>query len=172
MDDGVITLRPLALSDRDALFTAASDAEIWAQHPAHDRWQRPVFDGFFDEAMVHGTAFVVIDKASGAMIGSSRYGLERAGPGEVEIGWTFLTREFWGGDTNRRMKRLMLEYALKHFDRVIFLIGETNIRSRRAMEKIGGILTERTYSVDTPGGSINHVIYAIDRQNFTGGPLG
>lgn len=171
LQDDVILLRPLTPDDWEPLFLVASDPLIWALHPAHDRWQMTVFRGYFNEALAQDSAFVIIDKASGDIIGSSRYGFERAGPGEAEIGWTFLARAYWGGETNRRMKRLMLAHALQHFDRVIFLVGQDNLRSRRAMEKIGGRLTERLFRSELKGAVVTHVIYAIDRQGFENGPL-
>src|SRR5688572_1431031 len=104
-----LLLRPLRTDDWDALFAVASDPLIWEVHPAHDRWQEPVFRAFFIDALEQGGALVVIDKASGAMIGSSRYQGHEAGQGgSVEIGWTFLARSHWGGSHNREMKRLML----------------------------------------------------------------
>ena len=166
-----LTLRPLTAADRDALYAAASDPLIWAVHPAHDRWQAPVFRRYFDEALASGGAMVAIDPATGAIIGASRFDTGRAEPGEVEIGWTFLARSHWGGTANAAMKALMVGHALKSFDRVIFLIAETNIRSRRAMEKIGGELTTRTHVTDLAGSPIVHVIYAIDRAGFARGPL-
>jgi RimJ/RimL family protein N-acetyltransferase len=103
LEDERILLRPLRPDDWDALFAAASDPLIWQQHPAHDRWQEPVFHAFFADALAQGGALVAIDKASGAVIGSSRYqGLEAADGGSVEIGWTFLARRFWGGTVNPR----------------------------------------------------------------------
>jgi RimJ/RimL family protein N-acetyltransferase len=89
----------------------------------------------------------------------------------VEIGWSFLARSHWGGATNREMKRLMLEHALAQVARVEFRVGESNLRSRRAMEKIGGRLTGRSEMVDTPSGQMRHVIYEITRESFADGPL-
>ena len=166
-----VTLRPLREDDWDALFAVAADPPIWALHPAHDRWQEPVFRAFFDEALAGGRALVAIDPASGAVIGSSRFDTGRAGPGEVEIGWTFLARSHWGGTTNAAMKALMVGHALTGFDRVIFLIGETNLRSRRAVEKIGAILTDRVDKAEMAGAPVRHVVYAIDRAGFSDGPL-
>jgi RimJ/RimL family protein N-acetyltransferase len=163
-------LRPLRREDWDGLFAVASDPEVWSQHPASDRWQEGVFRGFFEQALESGGALVAIDPARGGIIGSSRYDLERAGTGEMEIGWTFLARRYWGGATNALMKRLMLEHAFRHVERVIFVVGEHNLRSRRAMEKIGGQLTERIIEVaGSPQG--RHVVYAIARHAFAGGPL-
>lgn len=162
LEDETLRLRPLAAADRDAVYAVASDPQVWALHPAHDRWQAPVFRTFFDEAMASGGALAAIDRASGAIIGSSRYDLTWCEPGEVEIGWTFLARSHWGGQTNRAMKRLMVGHALKSFDAVIFRIGETNLRSRRAMEKIGGRLTQRQQVVQMGGREVVHLIYVID----------
>ena len=157
--------------DFDALYAVASDPAIWALHPAHDRHEEPVFRAFFADAMASGGALIVVDRASGAMVGSSRYSFERAGVGEVEIGWTFLARSHWGGATNREVKQMMIGHALRSVDRVVFLVGATNMRSRRAMEKIGGRLTERTHRAVMAGRDAVHVIYAIDAADFAAGPL-
>jgi N-acetyltransferase len=169
--DQLVRLRPLHASDWPGLFAAASDPAIWTLHPAHDRWQEPVFRAFFDLGLQSGGTLVIEDAVTGAMIGSSRYDTERAEASEVEIGWTFLARGHWGGAANRAVKRLMIGHALTMFERVIFLIGETNVRSRRALEKIGGTLTARQMDLPMNGQIIRHVIYAIDRAAFAAGPL-
>jgi RimJ/RimL family protein N-acetyltransferase len=159
----LVELRPATADDWDALFAIASDPLIWAVHPAHDRWQEPVFRAFFDAGLESGGMLVAIDRASGAVIGSSRYDFGRAEPGEVEIGWTFLARAFWGGRHNGEMKRLMLDHAFRFVDRAIFVIGEGNIRSRRAIERVGGTVTDRRYDAMMAGQPSVHVIYAIDK---------
>ncbi len=169
--DDIVRLRPMLPSDFDALFAVASDREIWAIHPAHDRWQEPVFRTFFADGLASGGALVIEDAATGAVIGSSRFDPSRSGPGEIEIGWTFLPRSHWGGVANRTVKRLMIGHALTAYDRVIFLVGEGNIRSRRALEKIGAVLTDRRHDVPLHGGIARHVIYAIDRARFAEGLL-
>jgi RimJ/RimL family protein N-acetyltransferase len=88
-----LLLRPLVPHDWDALFAAAADREIWARHPSHDRWQEPVFRAFFEDALAGGGALAIVDKASGALIGSSRFGEPEARePDSIEIGWSFLAR--------------------------------------------------------------------------------
>ncbi|ANU07170.1 GNAT family N-acetyltransferase [Paraurantiacibacter namhicola] len=167
-----LLLRPLCESDRDALFAVAADAQVWALHPVTDRWQEPVFRQFFDDALAKGGALAVIEKASGAIAGSSRFqAYDPADGGSVEIGWTFLARRMWGSGANAEMKRLMLRHALQSVRRVVFRVGENNLVSRRAMEKIGGILTDRTERVDSPDGGYCNVIYEIDRETFAAGPL-
>lgn len=160
--DDAVRLRPLTQDDFPALFAVASDPLIWELHPAVDRWQEPVFRQFFAEALAGGGALAVEEAASGRIIGSSRYDRTRVEPGEVEIGWTFLARDHWGGATNRRVKRLMIYHALMHFDQAVFYVGADNRRSRRAMEKIGGILLDgRTIDFTMAGAPATHVVYAI-----------
>ena len=174
--NAVVALRPLRSSDWDALFAVASDPAIWAGHPAHDRWTEPVFRAFFADNLASGGALIATDPATGAVIGTSRYDLGRAGPGEVEIGWTFLARAYWGGATNAACKALMIGHALTGptppaYDRVIFLVGETNRRSRGAMAKIGAVLTDRVDEAEMAGKTVRHLVYAIDRAGFAAGPL-
>lgn len=168
-----LLLRPLRPDDWEALFAVASDPLVWEVHPAHDRWQEPVFRAFFDDALARGGALVAIDKPTGAIVGSSRFqNYDPAGGGSVEIGWTFLARSHWGGATNAEMKRLMLRHALAAVERVHFIVGENNFRSRRAMEKIGGRLDDWAELRDMAGGPVRHVRYVIDRESFAAGPLG
>jgi RimJ/RimL family protein N-acetyltransferase len=167
-----LLLRPLLAEDWNALFAAASDPLIWEVHPAHDRWQEPVFRAYFDDAQAQGGALAVIDKGIGTIVGSSRFqNYDPANGGSVEIGWTFLARSHWGGRHNAEMKRLMLAHALASVERVVFRVGETNWRSRGAMEKIGGRLTDRIDVTQLPAGPARHVIYEIDRGSFGSGPL-
>jgi RimJ/RimL family protein N-acetyltransferase len=168
-----LLLRPLVADDWDALYAAASDPLVWELHPANDRWQEPVFRAYFADALAQGGALAVIDKASGAMIGSSRMqAYDPADDGSVEIGWTFLARSYWGGGTNREMKRLMLAHALKYVERVDFRVGENNLRSRGAMEKIGGRLSHRDGgTIETASGPARHVVFEITRESFAQGPL-
>jgi RimJ/RimL family protein N-acetyltransferase len=167
-----LLLRPLRPDDWDALFAVAADPRVWALHPAHDRWREPVFRAFFADALANRGALAVIDKASGEIVGSSRFqGYDAADGGSVEIGWTFLARRLWGGGYNAEMKRLMLAHALRNVERVEFRVGADNVVSRGAMKNIGGRLTDRTDVTVLAGKPIAHVIYEIDRAAFASGPL-
>jgi RimJ/RimL family protein N-acetyltransferase len=135
----LLHLRPLRADDFDALFAVAADPLIWEQHPARDRYQPEVFRAFFDEAMASGGALIATDSRDGQVIGGSRYHGYDAEQSEIEIGWTFLARAYWGGEYNGEMKELMLRHAFTFVDRVIFLIGQENYRSQRAVEKIGAV---------------------------------
>jgi len=158
----LLELRPLRADDFDALYGVASDALIWAQHPSSDRYKQEVFSEFFRDALQSGGALVATDAATGRVIGSSRFHQHDSNQSEVEIGWTFLARSRWGGAYNGEMKRLMLEHAFQFVDSVIFVIGPQNLRSRKAVEKIGGVLVD---SRPDPRGGIN-VVYEITAANF------
>ncbi|WP_176399607.1 GNAT family N-acetyltransferase [Novosphingobium sp. B 225] len=168
-----LLLRPLRADDWQALYAVASDPLIWQLHPAHDRWQERVFRPYFEDALAQGGAVAVIDRSSGAIIGSSRWqGHDPAQGGSVEIGWTFLARSHWGRTCNEEMKRLMLAHAFRWVDRVHFRVGEHNLRSRGAMVRIGGRLTELDGGVvETASGPARHVVYEITRDSFASGPL-
>jgi RimJ/RimL family protein N-acetyltransferase len=133
----LVHLRPLVREDLEDLFRVASDPMIWEQHPAKDRSERAGFVRFFDDALASGGALLATDAETGQVIGSSRFSGYDADLSEVEIGWTFLARSHWGGRYNTEMKRLMLDYAFQSVRSVIFIVGTGNIRSQRAVEKLG-----------------------------------
>jgi RimJ/RimL family protein N-acetyltransferase len=135
----LVELRPLRAEDAEELFRVASDPMIWEQHPARDRYKPEVFVEFFLGALASGGALTAIDLVDGKIIGSSRFHGYDAEVSEVEIGWTFLARSHWGGRYNGEMKRLMVAHALNFVHRVVFLIGTGNVRSQRAIERLGGV---------------------------------
>jgi RimJ/RimL family protein N-acetyltransferase len=156
-----IELRPLVPEDWDNLFAVASDPLIWEQHPKSDRYKEDVFRIFFREALESGGAFVVIDRKTQRIIGSTRFYGYDPEKSEIEIGWTFLARKYWGGRYNREMKELMLDHAFRFVESVIFYVGEKNIRSQRATEKIGAIrngLVRKAYGNHPPALNVRYII--------------
>src|SRR5436190_4979181 len=157
----LIELRRLRPEDWNDLFAVASDPLIWEQHPESDRYKEEIFKVFFRRALECGGAFVIVDTTSQQIIGSTRfYGYDQE-KSEIEIGWTFLARKYWGGRYNREMKQLMLDHAFKFVESVVFYVGEKNVRSQRAMEKIGAIrngLVKRAYGNHPPALNVRYVI--------------
>jgi N-acetyltransferase len=131
------------------LFLVRSSELIWEQHPHNTRYQEEVFKKFFRDALSSGGALIAIDSQTGRVIGSSRYDGYDKEKSQVEIGWTFLARSYWGGVYNGEMKRLMLEHAFKFVHSVIFVIGKQNFRSQKAIEKLGAVQAGST--VDSGG---------------------
>jgi RimJ/RimL family protein N-acetyltransferase len=140
LEGTLVTLRPLRPQDWQPMFAVASDPLIWELHPEPTRYQEAVFRRFFDSGLEAGSALAILAGDSGRIIGSSRYYGHDPQWLEIEIGWTFLERAYWGGRYNREVKRLMLQHAFGFVDTVVFWVGEHNLRSRRAMQKIGGVL--------------------------------
>ena len=158
---GLIELHPLKPDDWDELFAVASDSLIWEQHPERDRYKEDAFRVFFKEALESGGAFVIIDRKSRQMIGSTRFYGYDPEKSEIEIGWTFLARKYWGGRYNAEMKRLLLNHAFKFVETVVFFVGEDNVRSQKAMEKVGAIkvgTATRTYGNHPPTRNLKYVI--------------
>lgn len=158
----LVELRPLQADDFDTLFEVARDPLIWEQHPANDRYKEEVFRKFFQEGLDSGGGFLVSDATDGKVIGSTRYFGYKKDVSEVEIGWTFLARSHWGGRYNAEMKDLMLRHAFKFVDSVVFLIGPQNLRSRRAVEKIGAM--QIANRLDAAGREV--VAYQLTRQSY------
>ena len=157
-----LELRPLLPEDFDELYAVASDPLIWEQHPNSDRHREEVFRGFFQEALDSRGALIASASRDGKTIGSSRFHAYNEEKSEVEIGWTFLARSHWGGVYNLEMKRLMLQHTFRFVNSVVFLVGPQNWRSRRAMEKIGGILIGSRAN----GAGRESVVYQITAAGF------
>ena len=155
-----VLIRPVVSEDWEGMFSVASDPKLWEQHPSRDRYREPVFRKFFEGALSSGSAFSLVERDGGKIIGSSRYHGHAPERSEIEIGWTFLGRAYWGGSYNREIKQLMLAHAFSFVETVVFWVGARNLRSRRAMEKIGGVLREgimtRSITGDEP-----YVVYEI-----------
>lgn len=164
----LIEIRPLAPGDFEALFAAAGDPLIWEQHPESDRHQRDVFQRYFAGAIESRGAFAVIERKSGRIIGSSRYCNLDPVEREVEIGWTFLERAFWGGSYNRELKALMLDHAFRFVDRVVFVVGENNHRSQKALEKIGARFLKSAQLRERDGTLKPNLVFVITRQPPSG----
>jgi RimJ/RimL family protein N-acetyltransferase len=153
----LVRLRPLVADDLSGLQLAASDPLIWEQHPDPQRHAPQAFRRFFDNALNSGGALTAEDPSTGETIGTSRFHGFDPEAGEIEIGWTFLARRYWGGAVNGEMKHLMLRHAFRRADSVIFLIAPENTRSRRAVEKLGAVPDGRR--VDGVG--LHAVLYRV-----------
>ena len=150
LEDDRYRMRPLASTDKAALYRAASDPEIWKVHPSRDRWKPEVFGPYFEFLLNAGGTRVLIDKQSEQVIGCSRYYPTPDIANSISIGFTFVARTYWGGETNRAMKSLMLAHAFRSFDEVWLHIGPDNIRSQKATLKLGA---EYRYDADLDVGA-------------------
>lgn len=152
-----ILVRPMTRADVEPLYAVASDPAIWAMHPESTRWQRAVFTRFADGALSSGGGLVVERRDTGAIIGASRYYDWEPSTRTVVVGFTFLACAHWGDGTNGELKRLMLDHAFTFAEAVWFHVGEHNVRSRRAVEKLGATLA-RTVVSDAGAVSVHYLL--------------
>jgi N-acetyltransferase len=139
LESPVVLLKPLKPEDFEALYHSASDPKIWEQHPNKDRWQREVFQKYFQGAIESKGAFLIIDKATGEVAGSTRFYDYNEAEKSILIGYTFYATKFWGTGLNPAVKRLMMDYIFQFVDRVHFHIGATNFRSQIAIQRLGAV---------------------------------
>ncbi len=168
LQDDRVHLRPVRPEDLDALHAAASDPLIWAQHSETDRHQRAVFQKFFAGALACGGGLVAAHPRTGVLIGSSRFYDWNPDDRSVVIGYSFLSRAHWGDGTNRSMKRLMLDHAFRWARTVWFHVSPGNLRSQRALERIGARLHDRQ-QVMVGGVPSPRLIYALRPGQFSAG---
>jgi RimJ/RimL family protein N-acetyltransferase len=167
LSNELIKLTPLQNGDFERLYLVACDPLIWEQHPNKDRYKREVFQVFFDGAIQSGGAFLVFNNKTGRLIGSSRYCAYNKDTKTISIGYTFLSRDHWGSTFNPALKRLMLDYAFRFVENVIFHIGSRNIRSQKAMEKLGAIkIGEEEMSYFGEAENLNY-IYRIKKGGIS-----
>lgn len=137
----LLELKPLNEADYPELYKAASDPLIWQLHPQPNRYQPEIFKEFFIEALNSQGALSITDSKTSKIIGTSRYYDYSPENSSLVIGYTFLTRKYWGGLYNKELKKLMVNYALKYVKTTYFHVGLGNLRSQKAMLNIGGINT-------------------------------
>lgn len=165
LEDELIKLLPLKASDFETLFEVASDPLIWEQHPVKNRYQRDVFKAFFEGALANQSSFIILDKVSNKPIGSTRYYDFKPESSSIAIGFTFMSRAYWGGPYNRATKKLLIDYAFKFVDQVFFHIGADNIRSQKAIQKIGATKVSEL-DFDLAGQVLPHYEYVIHKNEY------
>ncbi|MBP6557403.1 MAG: GNAT family N-acetyltransferase [Flavobacterium sp.] len=170
LQDNLIQLIPLKESSFEALFAVASDPLVWEQHPNKLRYQREVFQNYFEGAILSKGAFLIRDTKTNEVVGSSRYydydQNDNSTETSVLIGYTFIGRKFWGNGYNKALKKIMLDYAFEHVNKVYFHIGAFNLRSQKAIEKIGAIKVDE-FEVEYYGeDSKLNFVYLIDKSQW------
>nr|WP_294897089.1 GNAT family N-acetyltransferase [uncultured Pedobacter sp.] len=161
-----VTLKPLVPSDFEDLYFVASDKLIWEQHPSFDRYQRDVFERFFKKAIEGQSAFLIRDSVTQEVIGSSRFYNDDPADASIAIGYTFLARKYWGTAVNKSVKMLMINYAFKQgIKNLLFHVGATNLRSQKAVQKLGAIKIKE-FTKEDKGVKTHHIEFAINHKDW------
>ena len=113
--------------------------------------------------LASGGALTVVSQGEQSIIGSSRFDHYDRSRSEIEIGWTFIARSCWGGAYNGEIKRLMLRHAFGSVRNVVFKIHSDNMRSRRAVEKLGAISIAMEPDAEGRG---DNCVYRLERTTY------
>ncbi len=159
-------LIPLQQGDFESLYEVASDPKVWEQHPSKDRYKREVFENFFTGAMESKGAFKIIEKATGDVLGSSRYYDFDEEDNHIFIWYTFYGTKSWGKGINPQVKKLMLDYIFQFVDKVHFHVGKENFRSQTALERLGGQKIAEEEVAYFGEASRTNFVYEIKKENW------
>ncbi len=168
-----ILLRPLQAEDFPPLLPLTQDASLWTYF-THDlstlagleTWAAGHFSG-------DRLQFVVIDKTTQQVLGSTGFGNYFPRDQRIEIGWTWLGKAFQGTGINTQMKSLMLQYAFEELGmiRVEFKTDVLNLPARQALLRLGateeGVL--RSHTLMTQGRRRDTIYYSFLRGEWPAG---
>jgi RimJ/RimL family protein N-acetyltransferase len=143
LEGRIVRLEPMSRAHLDGLAEVAFDPELWRWTIARPT-DRASLEAWMTAAMDNGAAgtevpFVIVERASGRPIGSSRYMNIVPEHRRLEIGWSWVAAAWQRGGANREAKLLMLGHAFEALGchRVEFKTDSLNERSRRALLGIG-----------------------------------
>lgn len=162
LEDDLVKLIPLEESHFEVLYKAASDHLIWEQHPIKDRYTKEVFKPFFDAGIKSKGAFLILDTKTSEIIGTTRFYDYKPENSSIAIGFTFIGRKFWGRNYNRSTKKLLIDYAFQNVNSILFHVGAENIRSQKAVLKLGAT---KINEINFPHNGIDIPHYEYELKN-------
>lgn len=143
LEGGVVRLEPMGIGHLDGLWEAGRDESLWRLIPTNvgsiDDMRRYVETALVDRERGVALPFVTVERASGKVIGSTRFGNIDAANLRAEIGWTWITPAFQRTAVNTEAKLLMLTHAFETWKciRVELKTDALNQRSRAAIKRLG-----------------------------------
>jgi RimJ/RimL family protein N-acetyltransferase len=143
LESASVKLSPLRVEHADALVIAASDGNLWELWftfvPSQDSIGRYINDALNEQAQGLALPFVVIDKASGKVVGSTRFCHADTVNKRVEIGYTWYSKSSQGSSVNKECKNLLLTHAFEVLDAIAveFRTHWHNYASRQAIARLG-----------------------------------
>lgn len=158
LENDFVKLSPLSLENYHHLYPIAQQENL-VQYSPSDIHSETALKNYVEISLGQQVAktsipFIIFDKKQNSFAGSTRYMNIHWKNKVLEIGSTWIGREFQGSGLNSQMKKLMLDYAFNtmHFEKVEFRVDARNVASRKAVEKLGcqleGILRKNVYLLD------------------------
>ena len=174
LENRFVKLSPLTLENFKELSSIASQERL-VQYSPSDIESPDSLKNYVEIALEQQTnktsiPFIIYDKTKQIFAGTTRYMNIDWRNKVLHIGSTWIGREFHGSGLNSNIKFLMLNHAfdVMDFEKVEFRIDERNLRSRKAVEKLGGvlegILRKNVYLLD--GFKRNTCCYGILREEW------
>lgn len=160
LQNDLVLLRPVKKKDHEPLYQVANDPLIWEQH-RFKRYLRNEFNKFFEQILESKGGLVIVDQTNGQVIGSTGFKTINGFPNGLEIGGTFIARNYWGSPVNRTVKKMMIEHALQSTDYIVFHVHKSNLRSQKAMEKLNGLKITGTEFLQIPHKSEDHLRFLV-----------
>jgi N-acetyltransferase len=174
LDGHLVQLEKLSLRHIYALEKVAANPVIW-QHLPIEGWKKDcfwtwVYDSLELQMNKKAFVFAVIDNKSGKAIGTTRFQDMDCQHNKTDIGWTWYDPSVWGNGFNDEAKNLMLTLAFEVWNvvRIGFKVDERNLRSQRALEKIGaqqeGYI--RKHMIRPDGSNRNSFLYGLTNDDW------
>lgn len=162
-------LRPLHVDDTDALLAAAGDGRLWelwyTQVPDADSVASYVAEALREQQLGRALPFVVVERASGQVVGTTRYCNADAANRRLEIGYTWYASRCQRTALNTQCKLALLQHAFEVLDCVAveFRTHWHNQQSRAAIARLGakqdGVL--RNHRLEPDGARRDTVVFSI-----------
>ena len=174
LENDVLLLRPVELSDIQTIAEAAKDERIW-EHMSVNLVTKEAVEKYVENAIAERKSqisymFVIIDKKTNKVIGCTSFLDISMAHKRLEIGATWLNPTVWRTQINTNCKYLLLQYCFEHLklNRVQIKTGHENKRSQKAIERIGavkeGVL--RNHMIRKEGTIRHTVMYSIIKEEW------
>ena len=169
LEGRVVRLEPLALDHEDALSRVGLDPSLWAlttsRVATRDDMRQYMETALAEQAAGTALPFVTIARATGEVVGSTRFANVVHEHARAEIGWTWITPRWQRTAVNTEAKYLMLRHAFERMGcrRVELKTNALNARSRAAMLRIGATEegTLRRHMINADGSPRDSVYFSV-----------
>ena len=143
LENDVVLLRQTLREDFEGLYKQGGHQIIWKQHSEKDRYKKDKFLEYFISGIKskYGS-LTIINKKENKIVGWTRLYDFKEKDLSIKLGYTFIGKEYWGSNINYNVKKLILDYIFSFLNTVYFDVFERNIRSKRSVIKLGGILNK------------------------------
>jgi N-acetyltransferase len=172
LKDGELILRPLEWSDRDGMAAFAFDRDLWT-HSVYSILSFEDLDWFIGislSARDAGLRYPLAIVLDNAVVGTTSLGTFSSKNCKLEIGWTWIAKQFHGSGLNSRVKSLLINHVFSYMNcqRIEFQTDTRNQRARKAIEKLGASLEGvlRSHLVRADGSRRDSAVYSILKDEW------